>query len=240
MKFTSTFVLLLSLNAMVTPSTFASDGAEAQVKKALSKASKAERLPNAASIVVFGQGEAVVLTDNPRWVVKGKLYDMWQNTEVEGPLSLQKAAKKIPINTIKVNTHDLIDARVRPEKESVLTVFLDPFEASSPEVVHLLNTYATDYQVRYIYTAMSQDNIEPFFDFACQSQAVTADAVSRIVINQEFIKEKVPCRKKEAMNSFGLTQFLQIKQSPVLIAPNDNYHVGLPAKLMDWLKENTI
>lgn len=239
MKYTSIFFMLLGFSA-VSPLALAQSGAEAQVKKALEKASKAEQLPQSAAVVVFGEGEAVVLADNPRWVVKGQLYDMWQNKEINGPLALRDAAKRIPINKIKVNTKDVIDARVRPEKGLIVTVFLDPFMGNSSEVVRVLNTYATDYQVRYIYTAMSQANIQPFFSFACQGRVMAARDISQMIIDKSFIETTENCRQTEAMNSFGLTQFLHINQSPTIIAPNDVYHIGLPTALMKWLKDNEI
>lgn len=237
MKHSSIFTLLLSLNLVVTPS-FADTGAQAQVKEALTFASKAERLPNAKSIVVFGQKESVVLTDNARWVVKGQLYDMWQNREINDDAALREAAKVMPINSLTTNTTDVIDARVRPEKELIVTVFLDPFDSSSANVVKVLNNYASQYQIRYIYTVMSQGNIEPFFYFACQSKELSAEEISNIILEKRFTQTDKSCPQKRTMNSFGLTQFLHINQSPVLIAPNDVYHVGLPAKLMEWLRVN--
>ncbi len=239
-KSNSTFILLLSLNFLATSSASAEGGAETQIKKSLKNASKAVNLPDARSVVFFGQQEAIVLSDNPRWVVKGQLFDMWQNIEINSSYELKQAAKKIPINTIKINTDDVIDTRVRPEKESLLTVFLDPFASDSPEVVRLLNTYATDYQVRYIFTAMSQKHIAPFFDFACQSQGLESKAISQLVITQSYTQTNEECLQEEAMNSFGLTQFLHISKSPTLISPNETYHVGLPSNLMAWLKENEL
>ncbi|NOI31840.1 hypothetical protein [Vibrio coralliilyticus] len=237
MKHSSILTLLLSLNLVVTPS-LADTSAQRQVQNALKVASKAERLPKARSVVVFGQSEAVVITDNTRWVVKGQLYDMWQNVEVDNALELASAAKLLPINTLKTNTTDLVDARMRPEKELIVTVFLDPFEKKSANVVKLLNTYAKKYQVRYIYTAMSQKHIEPFFFFACEINGKSAESISQLIQEQRFERTDKSCSQTHAMNSFGLTQFLHINQSPVLIAPNDVYHVGLPPKLMEWLKEN--
>ncbi|EOX3447464.1 thioredoxin domain-containing protein [Vibrio cholerae] len=239
MKYTSKFFMLVGFSA-VSSLVLAQSGAEEQVKKALEKASKAEKLPQSAAVVVFGEKEAVVLADNPRWVIKGKLFDMWQNKEINGPLALRDADKRIPINKIKVNTKDVIEARVRPEKELIVTVFLDPFMGNSSEVVRVLNTYATDYQVRYIYTSMSQANIQPFLSFSCQSRVMDARDISQMIIDKNFIETSESCRQTEAMNSFGLTQFLHINQSPTIIAPNDVYHIGLPSALMRWLKDNEI
>ncbi|NAX38053.1 hypothetical protein CAG54_11150 [Vibrio sp. V27_P1S3P104] len=212
--------------------------AEDQIKEALKKTSKAEKLPDAKSVVIFGDSEAVVLTDNPRWVIKGQLYDMWQNKKINGTSELKHAAKKIPINKIKVNTKDIIDIRVHPEKIDVLTVFIDPFMDQSANQMYLLNKYANDVQIRYIFTAMSQENISRFFDFACETKGKTVNKTVQMVTKSQFKSNTGDCRKTEAMNSFGLTQFLRINTSPTLIAPNDIYHIGMPSNLVQWINGN--
>ena len=238
MKFTKLIPATLCLTLIASPA-LATNGAQEQLKASLTQASKAEKLPNANSVVVFGGSESVVLTDNPRWVIKGQLYDMWQNTEINSKLQLHDAAKKIPIQTINVNTTDVVDIRVNPEKSEVLTVFLDPFLEHSANEMYLLNKYAADYQIRYIFTAMSQSNIKLFFSFACETQTLSTDQVIEKVVDKQFAYGERKCREVQVMNSFGLTQFLHIKESPTLIAPNDVFHVGMPTELLGWLRKNT-
>lgn len=93
MKFTKLIPATLCLTLIASPA-LATNGAQEQLKASLTQASKAEKLPNANSVVVFGGSESVVLTDNPRWVIKGQLYDMWQNTEINSKSQLHDAAKK--------------------------------------------------------------------------------------------------------------------------------------------------
>lgn len=243
MKLNKLFPATLCLTLIASPNFgFAneSNGVEAQIRASLNRASKAVNLPNAKSVAVFGDNESVVLTDNPRWVVKGQLYDMWDNKEINSQADLVAAAKVIPINTINVNTTDIIDIRVRPEKSSILTVFLDPFSEQSANEMYLLNKYASEYQVRYIFTAMSQANIKPFFNFACSTTTISTEEIVDMVINKRFSNTDRSCRVEQAMNSFGLTQFLHINKSPTLIAPNNVFHAGMPVQLMDWLKTNTL
>lgn len=214
------------------------DNPQEQIKQSLAQAKKLVHLPNSRGIVGFGKNEAVVISDNPRWVVKGQFYDMWSNTKINSAIELQEAAKRIPLDKLAVNTKALLETRVNPEKSKTLTIFLDPFAKNTPNVVNVLTKYVTDHSLRFIYTATSNESVERLGAFTCQLSNQNSSQLFESMKNQRFIPSSKTCLQTKMMNSFGLSQFLHIKQSPTLIAPNDVFSTGMPHKIHTWLAEN--
>lgn len=220
-------------------SAFSGDSPKEQIKASIELASQVKALPKARSMVIFSRsGESVVLTDNPRWVVKGTLFDMWQNKEIHSVSQLKGAEKIIPLSSLRVNTTDVLDMVIRQDKRQTLTVFLDPFAANTPSVVSILTQYAKDYQLRFIFTALSQSSIEKLGGFSCALSKGNTDDLLNQLRTQDFPKTSSHCLQKTMMNSYGLSQFLHISTSPTLIAPNDVFSEGMPTQLMHWLSEN--
>lgn len=211
-----------------------------KIKEAIVKSGKATNMPNSASIVVFSEPESILITDNPRYVVKGRIFDMWQNVELKNENELQASTQIIPLKQLKVNTKDLLEVRVNQEKTQELTIFLDPFLPSSAQVVHLLKKYVGEYQLRFVLTAMSQESVEHLFDLACQIETMKDIDVLNLISSGgvESSSTQKKCNEKLVMNSFGLTHFLRLKTSPTLIAPNGVISESLPPNLMEWLSEN--
>ncbi|GAM71764.1 hypothetical protein JCM19236_6347 [Vibrio sp. JCM 19236] len=59
------------------------------------------------------------------------------------------------------------------------------------------------------------------------------------LINKEFGEAPTKCDQARAMNSYGLSAFLQISESPTLVAPNAELSVGMPKQVMNWLAQNS-
>lgn len=235
----SLLTLCLAGFISVSFSAFAGNSPQEQIKASLGMASQVQKLPKARSMVIFGRsGESVVLTDNPRWVVKGTLFDMWQNKEVHSVAQLKVAEKTIPLSTLSVNTTDVLELVIGQDRPNTLTVFLDPFAANTPSVTGILIKYAKDYRLRFIFTAMSQSSIERLGGFTCVLSSGNAERLLTHLQTQDFPKIPSNCLQQNMMNSYGLSQFLHISKSPTLIAPNDVYSEGMPTKLMHWLTEN--
>lgn len=221
--------------------TFADElsGSEKQIKRALDKSKSIQKLPSSRATVAFDPlGQAVVITDNPRWVIKGKLYDMWSNEEVRSAKTLNAQAKRIPLSKIRVNSTDVLDITVNPEKSQTVTIFLDPFSENSSDTVHILTKYASDYQLRFIMTAFSEDNLKKLSSFSCSLPKLEANEVTKLIIEKSIPLVNQSCMSNQLVSSFALSQFVGVKQSPTIIAPNSVYNVGLPPKLMTWLAQN--
>lgn len=237
-------VLLTAALILISTHSFAANAelskAEKQVKNALDKAQSVRLLPNSKSMIAFGtNGEAIVIADNPRWVVKGTLYDMWSKKEVRSISTLSATEKRIPLDTIKVDSTNILDVVVNPEKSLKVTIFLDPFAENSSEITHILTKYASDYQLRFILTAHTEENLKKLSSFNCILPKLEAEQVIKHIIDGTIPVRNQSCMSDKLVNGFALARFVGIKQSPTLIAPNEVYNVGLPPKLMSWIAENT-
>lgn len=243
-------ILLSLITAMATPIAIAStDNAKEQIKGALKEASKARKLKSSNSIVMFSPtGDSVVVNgDNPRWVMKGQLFDMWQNKKIASVSELESAEIVMPVNKMNIANKKLFDATINLDKEKELIVFIDPFVDSSKRVVSIIKKFVLDYQVRFIFTAVQEpesnettnSHIEKLFSFACQVEGLSSSETLDLIIMDKitFDNEKV-CGKEKIVASYGLSQFLQIKTSPTLVASNEIYIEGMPKSLMTWLSEN--
>ncbi|GAD89949.1 hypothetical protein VHA01S_030_00240 [Vibrio halioticoli NBRC 102217] len=218
----------------------ANETASEQIKAAVKVASKPKKLLHSNAVVLFANsGESVVVSDNPRWVIKGQLFDMWSNVEVNGTAQLEALERKLPLDKLNVNTKDVFDFIVNPSKSQTVTIFIDPFEENTSHVVSVLSKYATDYRLRFILTAVEASHINPFIALQCAHQKVNDAVILDQLITQNFSDAKASCDQTKAMNSYGLSAFLQIKTSPTLVAPNSELSVGMPSQLMTWLAKNS-
>lgn len=226
--------------ACVFPLSYAAEGIDTKIKEAIVKAGKAVNMPSSKSIVVFSEPESIVITDNPRYVVKGRVFDMWQNVEITNNAELDASTKVIPLNKIEIVNRKVLEARVNQEKQQIVTVFLDPFLPDSAETIRVLTKYATDYQLRFVFTAMSQDSVDPLLNMACETKGLAPETVIQQIISGDVkaFQTERKCNETLAMNSFGLTHFLRINKSPTLIAPNGVVSEKLPPNLMQWLSVN--
>jgi hypothetical protein len=105
-------------------------------------------------------------------------------------------------------------------------------------VASILTKYAKDYQLRFIFTAMSEKHFSKLSSFSCTVKYGDSTDVMTSIINQRFDFTHKECEQEQVMSSYGLSQFLHISKSPTLIAPNTVYSEGMPAKLMSWLADN--
>lgn len=232
--------ILLSLIALYAASPVWAQTAEEQIQAALKAASKPQQLLHSNAIVVFGHnGEAVVITDNARWVVKGQLYDMWANVEVDSHTQLQAQEQTLPLDKISVNTEDVFDVELNSSLSQQITVFIDPFADNTPNTLSVLRRFVTDHSLRIILTPMESEHVMPFLAFYCANVNRDNTTLMQTIINRDFPAHNQSCEHTNAMNSIGLTSFLRINESPTLVAPNQQLSAGMPDKFMQWLTANS-
>ncbi|NGZ66617.1 hypothetical protein G6Z92_06405 [Vibrio aestuarianus subsp. cardii] len=215
------------------------DTAREKIQAHLKEASKVHRIPNSRSMVMFGPtGQAVVVTDNPRYVVKGELFDMWLNEELKSQKAVDESNQTIPLSKMSVNTVGLLDVVVNPEKLNTVTIFLDPFESGSGDVVRILRKYATNYRLRFILTTNQDKHVPALQRFACEVEKHNTEDVLSMIERQEFTNSSQSCIEQKVIKTLGLTGFLRIAKSPTIIASNERYVEALPANIMQWLADN--
>lgn len=210
--------------------------------ESLEQAKKVRKLPNSNNIVAFsGLGEVVVVDgNNPRWVVKGELYDMWANKRVNSNEELERQSSLIPLSKMAIDTNKILDVTVNKEKKQVITIFVQPFESKSIEAINLLLKYASRYQLRFIITPTDQDSMIELAKSGCWiMDSDGRDVLDSMVIGEMPVSSS-SCSLDRLTKSFALSQFLMIQRYPVVIAPNGSYSTGVPENLMSWLEQNEV
>jgi len=216
-------------------------GTPKQVIQEIAKnAEKAIKLPNGKAVVLFdkGDGGVIVITDNPRWVVKGELYDMFQNKEIKNTHELNVASSKIPFKKLNVDTTNLLSFTANKSKEKTLIVFIDPFDANAYKNIEVINFTTKAYRVRYILTPFSQESVQKLMNFSCY---VYKESVARLITRIETKKygqTQDVCHQDLVSKSYGLSAFLMLKKSPTLIASNDVVSFGMPKSMIAFLAKN--
>ncbi|WP_338167286.1 hypothetical protein [Vibrio sp. 10N] len=204
---------------------------------------KAENIPNSRSIVMFEKGETVVITDNPRYVVKGELFDMWKNEPVTSRLELKKSRRVMPLESLKLDSSGLFETTVNDHHDKTLTIFIDPTSDSASEQVHIINKYASAYRLRFVFTSVeaTEDSVTRLLTFACRVQSKQASQiVSSIVQEPDSATDTTAtfCLQEQVIKTYAFSQFLNISTLPTLVASNGVYSEGMPKPFIGWLAEN--
>lgn len=236
-------IVLSSVFGFGSASAFASPETPQQmINEMQANATKPEYLPKGRSVIIFGKqsNDALVVSDNPRWVVKGELYDMWQNKKIANLSELHEASEILPLNSIKADVNNVLSVTANSEKDLELTVFLDPFKATTPKDVETLLKYASAYQLKFVLFTKnkSKEEVKRLFTLACDIRGQSVNKQLAIIMNQESKIDEVACDQEKVVGSYGLTSILGINRSPTLVASSYRYSEGLPERLTTWLVEN--
>lgn len=233
-------VKILTLFMALGASHALADSPVESIQETTKQASKARKLPMSNVVVMFDMnGEAVAIADNPRWVIKGSLIDMWQNEEIHTLHELNRAEKLLPIDNVNLKTDKSFELTINPFKEKKVTVILDPFSDNSSQVVSIFKKYATEYQVRFLLTALSVEHYEKLKKASCTIVNGNDETVLNAIIKNALPQNSTTCKEDSLNKSIAFASFLKVQKSPTVIAPNDVYSIGMPGKLMSWLKDNS-
>ena len=233
---------LLAFACISSTSCFAAQSAEQMIQDMQTHATKPEYIPKSRSVVMFGKQtkEAVVVLENPRWVVKGQLYDMWSNTEIVGISELHEASKKIPLNRINIDLNRALTIRTNTTKPMTLTVFIDPFKETAMKDIETLLKYANGYQLNFVLFTKDrgENSVKRLFSLACDIQGKSINKQLAILMNQSTQIKDVACSKEQVIASYGSASILGIVRSPTLISSTFVASEGFPKNLTKWLLEN--
>ncbi|WP_028865102.1 hypothetical protein [Psychromonas aquimarina] len=232
-------ITLLASTFVFSASSFAERTPEQIFKEVSKRADKARTLPKAQSVVLFGNdNEAVVILDNPRWVVKGQLFDMFQNKPIANTKELLIAEKTIPLNQLKIDTVNVLSFTLNSQKSKELIIFIDPFLADSANTVNVIETASKHYRVRFILTPFTQTSVEQLFKFSCLVKRESAKQILQRIKYKKFGTGETFCDQDLVSKSYGLAGFLKLTNSPTLIASNDIASDGMPVSIVAFLAKN--
>lgn len=202
---------------------------------------KAIKIPAGRAIALFDKDsdEVAIVTDNPRWVVKGKLYDMFQNIEIKNGKELTEAAKKIPLYKLKVDAINVLSFTYNQNKKKQLDVFIDPFSDTANEDIKVIMFAAKElYRIRFILTPFKQESVKKLMQFACNVYKESSVKLIRRIESKQYGQTKKLCRQELVSKSYGLAGFIGLSKSPTLIATNSVVSFGMPKSIVAYLAKN--
>ncbi len=205
-------------------------------------ATKPTMLPKSRTIVMFGKrsSEALVVLDNPRWVVKGELFDAWQNQRIADLSELNSASKLLPLNTMNVDFDKALTINTNSSKSKKLTVFLDPFKKTTPKDLEVILKYASNYALEFVLFTKerSESEVKKLFTLACDLRGLSVNKQLAMIMNQSTRIGSAPCEQDRVISSYGVTSLFGIQTSPAIVASNYAYSEGFPEQFTNWLTEN--
>lgn len=233
-------LLRLMIFAVMTAPMFAyADSAEDMLKRSAPVLSKAVKLEKSRSIVMLGaNAKTVLVSDNPRYVVQGQLYDMWSNEPINNQAELTASLQQLPLEKLRKNK-PLLETTLYADKPKTLTIFINPFADNTKKVTHILSKYADMYRLNFLFFAETTNkDIKQLLQFACVVTSNNAQQVIEQLKSNTVSLTQQTCEQKTVIESYGLINFLGITTSPTLVASNDVLSVGMPRRLLPWLAKN--
>ncbi len=200
-------------------------------------------IPQSKSIVSFStkNNEQVVILDNPRYVVKGKLYDMWTKEQISNKPQLIKSKNTYPISKLKIDMTTLFGTKINSNTNSDYLLFYNPFDVKNIEFIKNNLSILNDKNIHVVFSIPSIANglndslVKKFYGLSCSDYAVkTFDGL--LNIKQNKLEEK-PCGE-QLYKTVGMLNFMKINTLPMLVSnKNDTYYIA--SESLDlWFKKN--
>jgi hypothetical protein len=244
MKMTSIAKFTICLMSIFTSASLvaAPQTAKQMVAEMQQYATKPTYLPKGSSVVMFSKqgSDTLVVADNPRWVVKGELYDMWQNKKIANLSELELASKLIPLDSIKIDMNNLFHISTNTDKDLELVVFLDPFKDTTPKDLETILRYADGYKLKFVLFTKDKQalDVKRLFTLACDMNGLPTNKKLALIMNHASRVGDIACEQEKVVGSYGATSVLSVTQSPTLVSSSYIYSEGFPKNLTSWLLEN--
>ncbi|KLV03485.1 hypothetical protein ABT56_18790 [Photobacterium aquae] len=170
-------------------------------------------LPDSKVLVSTVKNEQVVILDNQRYVVKGKLYDLWSKSEVNSKDDIDKNKDFFPFSQLKLNAAKLLDNKV---KNADYAVFIDPLNNPNETYKKVKNKLLGQKKIQLIYTvdvkSLNDEKLKRFFGFSCLIDKL--DFTLENPFPDNVIPHDSPCDDR-IYNTTGISMLLNI--TPPLI-----------------------
>jgi len=195
-------------------------------------------LPAAAMFAIEKNGKFAIISDTGRFIIEGKVYDVWAQKELHTLEDARRAAQYIPVDKTKVGFADLAPLSIG-SGEKVITMFADPACSYCKDVMaeareSLPEGYRLDVLMLSILTPQSGPRATDFLcaedKAAAWKAAVTGDMKTPLARMGECDTAVIDKRRVTA-------QFLGARNVPFLIRDDGLTRQGKPAEgLRAWIE----
>ncbi len=201
------------------------------------------KIPQSNSIVSFSskKNQQVIILDNPRYVVKGQLYDMWSKEKISSKVDLNKSKTTYPISKLKLNMNSMFGAKLNDNNNSEYLLFYNPFDVKNKQFIKDNIAILNEKNIHVIFSIPSVANglndliVKKFYSLSCSDYKVK-NINDLLTIEQEQSKEN-PCGE-QLYKTVGMLNFMKITTLPLLIS-NKNDKSFINGESLDlWFKTN--
>ncbi|NVP00687.1 hypothetical protein HWA77_10735 [Photobacterium damselae subsp. damselae] len=199
-------------------------------------------IPYSRSVVSFSDNEQVVILDNPRFVVKGQLYDMWSKELISSKNDIYNSINTYPLSQLKINSQQLLESVIRYDSNDIqFTLFINPFDDSNLKFIEEYKKNLSDKSLRVIYTLPSAKNgltdkyVKQYYSLTCNVPSIKSLADIEVLVKNTPVDK--PCSDL-AYKTVGLLQFLNINNPPLLVSNKTEKSFNYSVPMDKWLQNN--
>lgn len=199
-------------------------------------------LPASAIFAVEKDGKFAVITDTGRFIIQGKVYDVWAKKELNTLEDARQAAQYVPVDKAKMGFGDLAPMTIG-RGEKAITMFADPACTYCKQVMEearkgLPEGYRLDVLMLPLLTPQSGERTKQLLcaedKVAAWKAGVSGDMKSSLAQKPEGACDISVITKRRLT-----AQFLGARNVPFLIRDDGLTHEGKPAEgLRAWIEAN--
>lgn len=198
-------------------------------------------LPAAAMLAIEKNGKFAIISDTGRFIITGKVYDVWAQKELHTLEDARRAAQYIPLDKTNVGFTDLAPLTIGNGSKAI-TMFADPACLYCKDIMgearqSLPEGYRLDVLMLPILTPESGPRARDFLcaedKVAAWKAAVAGDMTTPLAQRSECDTTVIEKRRLTA-------QFLGARNVPFLIRDDGLTREGKPAEgLRAWIENRT-
>lgn len=199
-------------------------------------------LPASAIFAVEKDGKFAVITDTGRFIIQGKVYDVWAKKDLNTLEDARQAAQYVPVDKAKMGFGDLAPMTIG-RGEKAITMFADPACTYCEQVMEearkgLPEGYRLDVLMLPLLTPQSGERTKQLL---CAEDKVAAWKAGVSGDMKSLLKQKPEgaCDISIIAKRRLTAQFLGARNVPFLIRDDGLTHEGKPVEgLRAWIEAN--
>lgn len=205
----------------------------------------ANSIPNLDSVIdipveglkaIEVNGQIMFMSNNGRYVMQGKLTDVWQKKELSTPEEIEYAATHINVDAMGLPVDKLNTITIGEGSKRVI-VFVDPACTNCKSFVREAQSKTNDYTFKLIVVpALGDESHKLSKSLFCATEVAKEKAITRYLNNKlGGMKQKENCNTKYYDLSLMAAQQFNIKAVPYFIAPDGRHKPGL-TDIWNWIE----
>lgn len=198
-------------------------------------------LPAAAMLAIEKNGKFAIMSDTGRFIITGKVYDVWAQKELHTLEDARRAAQYIPVDKTNLGFSDLAPITIGNGSKAI-TMFADPACLYCKEIMaEARQSLPEGYRLDVLMLAILSPESGPRArDFLCAEDKVAAWKAAVAGDMKTPLAQQRECDPSMIERRRVTAQFLGARNVPFLIRDDGLTREGKPAEgLRAWIENRT-